>query len=252
MEHHFDIEIANKYGVDEAIIYNHLVFWITKNKANKKNFFDGYHWTYCTAKAFSEIFTYWSQRKISRILNSLISKGLVLKGNYNKINYDRTSWYAVKNEESICQKRHIDLSKMTNGIVKNDAPIPYNITDNITYNITDKQLLFFSFEYEKLWKEWMEYKNSEFKDNFKSKKSEQIAINQLEKLSDQNIETAKEIINQSISNRWKGLFQIKTKTTNHAKSSIDHYKEHSANNLKWANAWDVAEGRQPFSGSTED
>lgn len=42
------------------------------------------------------------------------------------------------------------------------------------------------------------------------------------------------------------------KTTNHAKSSIDHYKEHSANNLKWANAWDYAEGRQPFPKSTED
>lgn len=43
-----------------------------------------------------------------------------------------------------------------------------------------------------------------------------------------------------------------SKTTNHAKSTTDQYKEHSANNLKWANEWDAAEGRKPFSYGKEE
>ena len=253
MEHHFDKDIAAQYGVDEAIMYNHLIFWIEKNRANKRNFIDGYHWTYSSYKAFTEIFPYWNELKIKRILDSLVNKGLILRDNHNKMGYDRTCWYALINEECIFQKRNVHISKMKNGDIKNERPIPYNLTDNITYNITEIQLTFFSFEYEELWKEWVEYKKAEFKDTFKTKKSEQVAINQLQKISDNNIEIAKEIVNLSIANRWKGLFKIKPlKTTNNAKTTTDYYKEHSDRNLKWANAWDAAEGRQPFFGGEEN
>lgn len=37
MTHNFDVEIAKKYGVYEAILINNLAFWISKNKASDKN-----------------------------------------------------------------------------------------------------------------------------------------------------------------------------------------------------------------------
>lgn len=256
MEHHFDKDYAIEYGVDEAIILNHIIFWIEKNKANKRNFINGYHWTYSTYKAFTEIFPYWKELKIKRILDSLVKQEVILRENHNKMGYDRTCWYALKNEESIFQKRNVHISKMKNGYIKNETPIPYNLTDNITYNETNTRIIFFSSEYEDLWLEWKEYKQSEFKESFKTEKSEQVAINQLQKLSDNNINIAKEIVNLSISNRWKGLFKIKTekitKTTNNGKTTSDYYRENYERNLTWANEWDILEGRQPISGSEEN
>jgi hypothetical protein len=38
----------------------------------------------------------------------------------------------------------------------------------------------------------------------------------------------------------------KTTTKQNGKSTSDYYKEHYDRNLKWANEWDAAEGKQPF------
>ena len=46
MQHTFDIDIAAKYGVEEAILLNYFDFWIQKNEANDRHFHDGLYWTY--------------------------------------------------------------------------------------------------------------------------------------------------------------------------------------------------------------
>jgi len=84
MEHHFNTDHAVKYGIEEAIVINNLVFWITKNKANRKHYLNDRTWTYNTYKAFSEIFPYWNEHKIKRILDSLVNQGVILRENYNK------------------------------------------------------------------------------------------------------------------------------------------------------------------------
>lgn len=38
MNHSFNVEIATKYGMLEAVLLENINFWITKNKANGKNF----------------------------------------------------------------------------------------------------------------------------------------------------------------------------------------------------------------------
>ena len=63
--------------------------------------------------------------------------------------------------------------------------------------------------FKKLWKQWTEYKIAEFNDKYKTIQSEQIAFNQFYKLAGGNEKMAGEIITQSISNRWKGLFALK-------------------------------------------
>ena len=44
MQHSFDIDIAKEYGILEAILLNHMWFWIKKNEANDMNYFDGNYW----------------------------------------------------------------------------------------------------------------------------------------------------------------------------------------------------------------
>ncbi len=128
MNHSFNVEIATKYGMMEAILLEHLNFWISKNKANKANFYDGNYWTYNSTKALAELFPYVSSNTISRALRHLKEEGLILFGNYNKISYDRTTWYAITEKgnsilqhgESDLSKCEMDSPKMINGITQND------------------------------------------------------------------------------------------------------------------------------------
>lgn len=130
MEHSFDIDIAKEYGVLEAILLKNIYFWIVKNKANNKNFYDGYYWTYNSTKAFGELFPYASTRKISNALKRLIDEDILITGNYNKVAYDRTLWYAItKKGYSIMQKCKMEDAKMLNGNVENVEPIPDINTD---------------------------------------------------------------------------------------------------------------------------
>lgn len=142
MNHSFDIEMAKKYGVDEAIILENMIFWIAKNKANGKHFYDGHYWTYNSVKAFKELFPYWTERQIDRILKSLESKGAIKAANYNSSSYDRTKWFAVTmsdtniipngemSDTTISPNGEMDLHETRNGFTENVKPIPDNKPDN--------------------------------------------------------------------------------------------------------------------------
>lgn len=132
MNHSFDKDIAVAYGLPEAIILNHIQFWIEQNEANKLNYFDGSYWTYNTTKAFAEIFPYLSQRQIQCALKHLRDEGILKTGNYNKSAYDRTLWYAFTEKGiSIMQKCKMEHTEMSNGFDAQVQPIPDNNTDII-------------------------------------------------------------------------------------------------------------------------
>src|SRR6478672_7755199 len=94
-EHHFKVRDAKRYGITEAILLYNLRFWIAKNKGNGKHFHNGRTWTYNSCKAFGELFSYLSESQIKRALASLVKQEAILKGNFNKMPYDRTNWYAL-------------------------------------------------------------------------------------------------------------------------------------------------------------
>ena len=135
MQHSFNVELAKEYGILEAVLLNHLWFWIKKNKANNTNYFDGNYWTYNSKKAFSELFPYASERQIDYALKKLIDCGLVITGNYNKSSYDRTLWYAItKVGYSILQNCEMETTKLLNGNDEIVQPIPDINTDINTDN----------------------------------------------------------------------------------------------------------------------
>ena len=134
MEHHFNVEDAKKYGVECAILLNNIRFWVAKNKANEKHFYDGRYWTYNSVKAFSELFPYWSKDQIRRYIDKLETAGEIVSGNYNQSHYDRTKWYSLN-----CQ---IELANLPNENGENAKPIPYINTYNKTYSIEDRKLKF--------------------------------------------------------------------------------------------------------------
>lgn len=154
MEHSFDIDLANEIGIEEAIIFKHIVFWIEKNRANGKNFFDGEYWTYNSTDAFREIFFYMSPNKVRTALEKLRRLDYIKTGNFNSIAYDRTTWYAIgETGKSICENHQIHLRKSTNGSEEIHRPIPNNNTYINTNNKTDIYAQKASDEiFERLWK----------------------------------------------------------------------------------------------------
>lgn len=139
MEHSFDVEIAKRYGIPCAVLLKNIYFWIEKNRANNKNFYDGNYWTYNSKKAFAELFPYLNERQIDYALKKLLDEGVIVTGNYNKVAYDRTLWYAItKKGYSILQNCEMDTTKLLNGTNKIVEPIPDIITNNkLTDNKTN-------------------------------------------------------------------------------------------------------------------
>ena len=127
MEHSFDINIAKKYGIQAAVLLKNIYFWIEKNRANETNFYDGYYWTYNSKKAFSDLFPYMTERQIDYTLKKLIEEEILVTGNYNKMAYDRTLWYAItKKGYSILQNCEMETTKLLNGNNEIVKPIPDN------------------------------------------------------------------------------------------------------------------------------
>ncbi|GLO70320.1 hypothetical protein MACH17_18370 [Phaeobacter inhibens] len=130
--HSFDPKIAEKVGVNAAVVYQNIVFW-AEHKMNNRNrkqdrecWHDGYWWTYNSRKAFSDQFSYLTADQIRTALEKLVSFGLLLKGNYNKAGFDRTNWYAptVSSEWPVGEKSPMDRGSEPNPLGKNPQPIP--------------------------------------------------------------------------------------------------------------------------------
>lgn len=140
MNYSFDVDVATKYGVNEAILIGNLQFWLLKNKANKTHCYDDRTWTYNSIQAFATLFPFWTAKQVRRVLDSLISKEVIVTGNYNKSAYDRTLWYAfndeskwlggfAQNENSKSPNGKIDLPIWANGNAQKGEPIPNINTD---------------------------------------------------------------------------------------------------------------------------
>ena len=96
--HSVDVELAKKVGFDEANILGFVAYWVKNNRDNNRNFYDGRYWTYNSAQALTEQFPYWTRRQISGLLEKLEKMGAIIKGNYNKNKFDRSSWYALSDK----------------------------------------------------------------------------------------------------------------------------------------------------------
>ena len=98
MFYQFHTEIAEKLGIEKAVILHCLYTWIVKNSANNRNAQDGRYWTYNTTEAWQKLLPFMSSRSIRRYLESLNEEGYLLKANYNETGRDRTMWYAISDK----------------------------------------------------------------------------------------------------------------------------------------------------------
>lgn len=95
MKHSFDTDIAEVLGIEAAVLLFNLEFWLKKNQANERHFYDGRYWTYNSVKAWQELFPYMTKDVIRKRLDLLAQKGVLLKGSFSSDRRDRTAWYTI-------------------------------------------------------------------------------------------------------------------------------------------------------------
>lgn len=237
MEHGYDVGIATKYGVVEAVLLKHLYWWIEKNQANEKNFYDGRYWTYNSIAAFVEIFPEFSKAKIGNALKRLENEGIIVVGNYNKIAYDRTKWYAIteKGFELLKQKHNSNFEfpfpKTRNGNEENEQPIPdkepVKVTSKKEKNTIKKEDAVSMInnytqnsELRSLLTDWVDMRiaerNSQFKEN-----GLRLALRKLDRLAP--TDSAKiELVENAVISGWKSFYARGNNSYAKMKQEPDH------------------------------
>ena len=201
MQHAFDTEIAKVVGVNAAAIYQGIEFWCAANKGNGHNIHDGHAWVYNSVAAWRESYPYLSTSQVRTALAKLEEAGLVATGTYNAAGFDRTTWY-----RPICDNPQTHLSKIANGIAKNRKPIPDTNTDTVVSDTRTRELP--DWIDADAWGGFVEMRHR-IKKPLTSRACK-LAFEKLAVMRDGG-QSVTAILDQSTSNCWAGLFEVKDK-----------------------------------------
>jgi hypothetical protein len=129
-------------------------------------------------------------------------------------------WDYIVYEKPLRQKLHVQKVQVEN------APL---INTNNKLNTNNNKTKGFQFEtLEELnvevWKKWREYRTQQFRTSYKPI-GEKAAIGKLLRISHGCHKVQEQIIQQSIENGWKGLFEIKQEKQSKIKQSLNTWSE---------------------------
>ena len=114
LHHTFDEELAAELkSIELSVLVHHFQYWIKHNKRTNRNKHEGRTWMYQSLEDMSAHFSYWSKTQVERLVRKLVDKDILIKGNFNKSPYDRTVWYAFKDESRfvfLYKDKNIDSS----------------------------------------------------------------------------------------------------------------------------------------------
>jgi len=113
--HCFDVGIAKKLGVQAAVVYQHIQYWVNTNRAKNKGFHDGRFWMYETIKEMADFFEYLTERQIRYAIYALCEAGLIEKSHHASNKFDRVTWY------TIWQMHVTNLANASYTVVKSDV-----------------------------------------------------------------------------------------------------------------------------------
>ncbi len=91
--------IAQSLGVVEAILFQDILYWVSRNKDDGNDFYlhEDRYWTRRPLKELEKRYSYFAKNTLHRALAKLVQHGLLLQNNFNKEVRDRTAWYTVGN-----------------------------------------------------------------------------------------------------------------------------------------------------------
>lgn len=124
-KHYFDTEVAAAVGINAAVVFQNISYWILHNEEQGKNYHDGQYWMYSSQVALAEQFEYLTARQMQTALKKLIDGRYLRTGCFNRHGYDRTTWYGLDAMgEYIIRKRVMEDTEGVEGSADNVATIP--------------------------------------------------------------------------------------------------------------------------------
>lgn len=131
-------KLAKEIGLNEAIILQQVHYWLNNSKHKKCN----RYWIYNSYKEWEKQFPFWSNVTIRRTISSLEKQKLLVTGNFNKANFDKTKWYTIDYDvlkgmsKCIAQNEQTSSSNRANGVGQNEQTntIDYTETTSETTN----------------------------------------------------------------------------------------------------------------------
>ena len=90
----FDLDIAQKYGVNAAVLACFLWDCIEEQSTQSPRLHEGKIWVRCSVQMMTGFFPFLSYDEIRYALKQLIRGRVLTKGRFNESRFDRTNWYA--------------------------------------------------------------------------------------------------------------------------------------------------------------
>lgn len=242
MRHAFNTDLAEKYGIEKALIIDYFAYWVVENMRNEKNFHEGRYWVFNSASALSEKFHYISRRTMNQKLQELETDGILISGNFNKNKFDRTKWYSFRDEYAWLLDEHrssAEIAASSGDNLQSIGESSHSIGENcqwsgenchsikISNTYTDKNSKEFqtdsslslanareakkqeafeipSFIDPEIWKDF-EAMRKQIKRPM-SERAKKLIVARLQKLGE---DKANEILEQSIVNCWQDVYPLK-------------------------------------------
>jgi len=88
-------ELACEIGLNESIVLLQFEFW----QSISEHFYEDKYWFYNSMQEIRETFKFWSVETVKRTVGTIVNRGYVHTGNFNKSKMDRTMWYSLNFEE---------------------------------------------------------------------------------------------------------------------------------------------------------
>lgn len=94
MIHYFHSNIAQRYGVNAAVLAGFIRDCIEEKSTRKPQLHEGRVWFRCSVQMLTGFFPYLSYDEIRYALKRLVKGRVLIKGRFNESRFDRTNWYA--------------------------------------------------------------------------------------------------------------------------------------------------------------
>ena len=94
MFHALSANIAQRYGVNAALVAQYIWEEIGKNEFADRYSYEGKSWMYSNQMMFTAVLPYLSKNMVRRALERLMKHGVIIRGEFSESRFDRTSWYA--------------------------------------------------------------------------------------------------------------------------------------------------------------
>ena len=144
--HYFDVDVAQRCGVNAAILLSDIQYWCERSKGDPAHLREGRVWMWSSVRDFRERHPYLTARQIRYALEQLTAAEVVITAQYSDRALDRTIWYSpvdltpVSNAfdnsgKCIGQQCQMQMTPVANAFDKSGVPTTIHYRDTLENTI---------------------------------------------------------------------------------------------------------------------